>query len=120
MKFVKFQNSIQQGSVPVPPVLIEASRNNILWALQTLSPRGTMSDYMFTREYFSAGSWSFESIQFLNALDFSAVVLSSATVGVSENVSLYGRWTWFIGNSDSEFGALFNSYSFNLGVRFQI
>jgi hypothetical protein len=120
LKFVKFQNSIQEGSVAATPILIEASRNNILWALRTLSPRGTMSDYMFAREFYSTGNWSFECLQFLNALDFSVVVIPSASFGISENISLYSRLTSFIGSSDSEFGALFYSYSFNLGVQFQL
>jgi hypothetical protein len=120
MKFVKFLNSIQQGSIAATPMLIEASRNNILWALRTLSPRGTMSDYIFAREYYSTGNWSFECLQFLNALDLSVVVIPSASFGISENVSLYSRLTSFIGGSDSEFGALFNSCSFNLGIRFQL
>jgi hypothetical protein len=120
MNFVKFQNSIQQGSITADPILIEASRYNILWALQTLSPRGTMSDYIFAREYYSIGSWSFECIQFLNAEDFSAVVIPSAAFEISENFSLYSRLTSFIGDSDSEFGALFNSCSFNFGIRFQL
>lgn len=120
MKFVKFQNSIQQGFITVSPTFISASRYNILWALQTLSPRGTMSDYVFTREFYSTGRWSFECLQFFNALDFSVVVIPSVTYGISENVSLYSRLTSFVGDSDSEFGALFNSCSFNIGIRFQI
>ena len=88
MKFVKFQNSIQQGMIKTSPILIEASRNNILWALRTLSPRGTMSDYMFAREFYSTGSWSFECLQFLNALDFSVVIIPTVSFGISENVSL--------------------------------
>jgi hypothetical protein len=117
MKFIKFQNSIQQGLITVSPKLREISRNNILWAMQTLSPRGTMSDYFFAREFYSIGNWSLECIQFLNAVDYSAVLISSLTLGMSENISLYSRWTSYIGDSDSEFGALFNSSSFNLGIR---
>jgi hypothetical protein len=120
MKFVKFQNSIQQGLHAAAPILIEASRNNILWALRTLSTRGTMSDYMFGLERCATGNWSFECLQFLNALDFSIVIIPSVSFGISENVSLYGRWTSFIGGSDSEFGVLFISYTFNLGVQFQL
>ena len=120
MKFIKFQNSIQQGFIIASPAMIAASRHNILWALQTLSPRGTMSDYIFAREFYSTGSWSFEWLQFLNALDFSTVIIPSVSFGISENVSLYGRLTSFIGGSESEFGALFNSYSYNLGLRYQL
>jgi hypothetical protein len=100
--------------------VVEASRNNILWALRTLSPRGAMSDYLFARESCSTGKWSFECYQLLNALDFSMVVIPTVSFGISENVSLYSRWTSFVGESDSEFGALFNSNSFNLGIRFQL
>jgi hypothetical protein len=120
MKFVKFHNSIQQGSISTAPAFVGASRSNILWALRTLSPRGTMRDYIFMREYFSTGNWSFECLQFLNAQDFSAVVIPSAAFGISENISLYSRWTSFIGDRDSEFGVLFHSCSFNLGIRFQL
>jgi hypothetical protein len=120
MKFVKFQNSIQQGLIAAPPGVLEASRYNLLWALQTLSPRGAMSDYMFAREYYSTGGWSFECLQFLNALDFSLVVIPSVTYTISEHLALTGRWTSFLGDSDSEFGALFNSSLFNVGIRFQL
>ena len=120
MKFVKFQNNIQQGLIAMPPAAVEASRYNLLWALGTLSPRGAMSDYIFAREFYLTGGWSFECLQFLNAVDFSLVVVPSLSYGISEHVALYGRWTSFIGDTDSEFGALFNSSSFNLGIRFQL
>jgi hypothetical protein len=120
MKFVKFQNDIQKGTASVPASLVESSRYNLLWALRTLSPRGAMSDYMFGREYYAIGNWGFEFLQFLNVQDLSAVLIPSATYRASENVSLYGRFSSFTGTDESEFGALFDSYSFNLGIRFQL
>ena len=84
MKFVKFQNGIQQGSIPVPPEMIGPSRDNLLWALQTLSPRGTMRDYLFGREYYSDGSWSFEFIQLMNGDDASVVLVPTVSYRISE------------------------------------
>ena len=120
MKFVKFQNGIQQGSIPVPPEMVGPSRDNLLWALQTLSPRGTMRDYLFGREYYSADGWSFEFIQLMNADDASVVVVPTISYRISEFFSVYGRFTAFLGKSDSEYGALFTKNSTNLGIQFQL
>ena len=120
MKFVKFQNGIQQGSIILPPELIGPSRNNLLWALQTLSPRGTMRDYLFGREYYSDGSWSFEFIELVNADDGSVVLLPTVSYRISEFFSVYGRFTSFRGKNDSEYGALFTKNSTNLGIQFQL
>ena len=120
MKFVKFQNGIQQGSIPVPPELIAPSRNNLLWALQTLSPHGTMRDYLFAREYYSGGSWSFEFIQLMNGDDASAVLVPTVSYRISEFFSMYGRFTAFLGSSESEYGVLFTKNSTNLGIQFQL
>jgi hypothetical protein len=120
MKFVKFQNGIQQGSIPVPPEVIGPSRDNLLWALQTLSSRGTMRDYLFGREYYSADAWSFEFIQLMNGDDASVVVVPTISYRISEFFSVYGRFTSFLGKSDSEYGALFTKNSTNLGIQFQL
>ena len=42
MNFVKFQNNVQQGRIPLSLDLIGPSRYNLLWALQTLSPHGAI------------------------------------------------------------------------------
>jgi hypothetical protein len=120
MKFVKFQNGIQQGSIPVPPEVIGPSRDNLLWALQTLSPRGTMRDYLFGREYYSAGGCDFEFIQLMNADDASVVLVPTISYRISEFFSVYGRFTSFLGKRDSEYGALFTKNSTNLGIQFQL
>ena len=120
MKFVKFHNDIQRGLIAEPPALVELSRYNLLWALQTLSSRGTMSEYIFGRAYYATGNWSFELLALLNVLDASAATVPSVSLRISENFSLYGRWTSFLGASDSEFGALFSTHTFSLGIRFQL
>lgn len=120
MKFVKFQNGIQQGTIAVPPELIEPSRYNLLWALRTLSPRGTMRDYLFGREYYSIDGWSFEFLQLMNAGDASVVLVPTVTYRISKFFSLYGRFTSFLGENESEYGALFTKYSTNLGIQFQL
>jgi len=120
MKFVKFQNGIQQGAVVVPPELVTPSRSNLLWALETLSPRGTLRDYLFGREYYSDGRWSLEFIQLMNADDASIVLVPTVTYRISQYLSLYTRFTKFLGKSDSEYGALFIDNSTNLGIQFQL
>ena len=120
MKFVNFQNGIQQGSILVPPEMVGPSRNNLLWALQTLSPRGTMRDYLFGREYYSDGNWSFEFIQLMNGDDASVVLLPTVSYRISQFFSVYVRFTSFLGKSDSEYGALFTKNSTNLGIQFQL
>ncbi len=120
MKFVKFQNDVQRGTIPVAPELIGPSRFNLLWALQTLSPRGAMQDYCFAREYWSDERWGAELIEFLNAQDMSAVVIPTASLKLSGNFSMYVRCSWFVGGGESEFGALFYTATFNLGVQMQL
>jgi hypothetical protein len=120
MKFVKFQNGIQQGSIPVPPEMIGPSRYNLLWALRTLSPRGTMRDYLFGREYYSVDPWSFEFIQLMNAGDASVVIVPTVSYRISEYLSAYGRFTSFLGESESEYGALFTKYGISIGIQFQL
>ncbi|MGA7159487.1 MAG: hypothetical protein WBZ48_00685 [Bacteroidota bacterium] len=120
MKFVKFQNSIQRGLIPEPAEMIGPSRYNLLWALQTLSPRGTMRDYVFGREYYSTDSWIIEFIQLMNADDASIVLVPTVSYQTSEFLTLYVRLAFFVGDSDSEYGALFTRYSTNLGIQFQL
>ncbi len=120
MKFVKFQDDIQQGLIPEPPQMIGPSRYNLLWALETLSPRGTMRDYLFGREYYAIDNWSIEFIQLMNADDASVVLVPTVSYRVSEFLSLYVRFTSFLGQNDSEYGALFTRYSTNLGIQFQL
>jgi len=120
MKFVKFQNGIQQGAIAAAPELIQPSRYNLLWALQTLSPRGTMRDYLFGREYYSVNAWSFEFIQLLNADDGSCVIIPTVSYRISENFFTYTRGTLFAGSANSEYGALFTTYSMNIGVEFHL
>jgi hypothetical protein len=120
MNFVKFQNAIQKGTITVPPELVEPSRLNLLWSLRTLSPRGTMRDYFFARGFYSAESWSFEAICFMNANDLSTVMIPSITQRVSENCSLYVRYTIYLGRDGSEFGSLFTTDVLNLGIGVQL
>jgi hypothetical protein len=120
MKFVKFQSDIQRGLIPVSPELVGPSRNNLLWALSTLSPRGAMQDYLFGREYLGVDRWGIELIQFVNADDLSAVIIPTASFKISDNLSTYGRLSVFTGNGESEFGALFYKIMFNLGARVQL
>ena len=120
MEFVKFQSGIQRGIVPVPPGLLDASRGNLLWALQTLSSRGTMRDYLFGRESWTMGRWGIELLELLNARDLSAVAIGTLSCRLSGNFSAYGRLELFTGSGGSEFGALFNTLIFNLGIQFQL
>ncbi len=120
MEFVKFQSGIQRGIIQVAQDLVAPSRYNLLWALQTLSPRGAMQDYLFGREYWGVDRWGIELIQFVNAQDMSAVIIPTLLFRISDNLSSYGRLTVFTGKSDSEFGALFYKATFNLGIRAQL
>lgn len=120
MNFVKFQDAIQKGTITVPPELVEPSRLNLLWSLNTLSPRGTMRDYLFVRGFYSADNWSFELICFMNASDLSTVLIPSITRRVSQNCSLYMRYTVYMGREGSEFGSLFTTTALNLGIGVQL
>jgi hypothetical protein len=120
MNFVRFQNAIQKGTITVPPELVEPSRLNLLWSLRTLSPRGTMRNYLFARGFYSEENWSFETICFMNATDLSTVLVQSITKRVWENCSLYIRYTEYLGRDSSEFGSLFTTDVLNLGIGVQL
>ena len=120
MNFVTFQNAIQSKTINVPPTLVEPSHLNLLWALNTLSPHGTMRDYLFARGFFSADDWSYEIICFMNANDRSTVLIPCITRRVWDNCSLYIRYTAYLGKDGSEFGSLFTTSTLNLGVGVQL
>ena len=120
MNFVKFQDAVQSGAVPVPPALIVPSRMNLLWSLLTLSTRGTMRDYLFARGAYSDDTWGCEVIFFMNANDQSVVVIPTLTWKASVSLSIYLRYTAYAGRDGSEFGSLFTTGSTTLGLGVQL
>jgi hypothetical protein len=120
MNFVKFQDAVQGGAVPVSPDLVVPSRMNLLWSLLTLSTRGTMRDYLFARGAYSDNTWGCEVIIFMNANDQSIVAIPTLTWKVSVLFSLYARYTAYAGRDGSEFGSLFTSGSMSLGLGVQL
>jgi hypothetical protein len=118
--FVKFQDAIQRGALPVAQGLIVPSRMNLLWSLLTLSPRGTMRDYVFARGAWADDPWSCEMILFMNVNDQSVVAIPSVTWKPFPVVSLYARYAWYAGSDGSEFGSLFTAGSVSLGIGLQI
>jgi hypothetical protein len=120
MNFVKFQDGVQSGAVPVSPALIIPSRMNLLWSLLTLSTRGTMRDYLFARGAYSDDTWGCEVIVFMNANDQSIVAIPTLTWRASVSLSLYLRYTSYAGRDGSEFGSLFTTRSMTLGLGVQL
>ena len=120
MNFVKFQDGIQRGSIPVPAQVLGPSRANLLWSLLTLSPRGTMRDYCFARGTYSEDHWGAELICFLNTSDLSTVMIPTFAWRVSEYFSAYLRYSWYHGKTGSEFGSLFTTSSLTLGLGVQL
>jgi hypothetical protein len=120
MNFVKFQDGVQRGVVPVSPDLVAPSRMNLLWSLLTLSTRGTMKDYLFARGAYADDAWGCEVICFMNAGDQSVVVIPTLTWKTSRLLSIYARYTAYAGRDGSEFGSLFTTGSITLGLGVQI
>jgi hypothetical protein len=120
LNFVKFHDEIQNNQIMMPPNMKIASRINLLEALRTLSPRGTMRNYIFNRWYYSTNNWSSEILAMINANDWSSVLIPTITYRFSENFSLYGRFTKYSGNPDSEYGNLFLKGSLSIGLGAQI
>ena len=120
MNFVKFQDAVQSGAVPVSPDLIVPSRMNLLWSLLTLSTRGTMRDYLFARGAYSDDTWGCEVIFFMNANDQSIVAIPTLTWKASVSFSFYLRYTAYAGRDGSEFGSLFTTRSMTLGLGVQL
>ena len=79
-----------------------------------------MRDYCFGREYYGIDHWGIEFIQFVNMQDFSAVIVPTVSYKISDNLSAYGRMALFTGTSESEFGALFEKETFNIGLQVQL
>jgi hypothetical protein len=120
MNFVKFQDAVQSGAVPVSPDLIVPSRMNLLWSLLTLSTRGTMRDYLFARGAYADDTWGCEVIFFMNANDQSIVAIPTLTWKAAAVLSLYLRYTAYAGRDGSEFGSLFTTGSMTLGLGIQL
>jgi hypothetical protein len=120
MNFVKLQDAVQRGAVPVPPERIVPSRMNLLWSLLTLSPRGTMRDYLFLRGAYSGDAWGVEVIFFMNANDQSVVVIPTLTWKATPMISLYVRYAAYAGRDGSEFGSLFTTGTATLGLGIQL
>ncbi len=119
MNFVMFQDEIQKGIIIVPTEIDKLSFINLLWSLNTLSPQGTMCDYLFGRGFYSDGNWSIELISFINADDWSAALIPTVTARISQYFSPYIRYTMLLGKNDSEFGCLFLKGTLNLGIGVQ-
>jgi len=120
MNFVNFQDAVQRGAVAVDPSLIAPSRLNLLWSLLTLSPRGTMRDYVFLRGAYAEEGWSCEAICFMNAADASVALIPTLTWKASAPVSVYARYTGYLGSNGSEFGSLFTTSGLGLGIGVQL
>jgi len=120
MNFVKFQDAVQRGAVAVDPALVTPSRLNLLWSLLTLSPRGTMRDYLFLRGAYAEDAWSCEAICFMNVADGSIALIPTLTWKASQSLSLYARYTGYIGSNGSEFGSLFTTSALGLGIGVQL
>jgi len=120
MNFVKFQDAVQRGAVAVDPAMIAPSHLNLLWSLLTLSPRGTMRDYVFLRGAYAEDSWSCEAICFMNAADGSVALIPTLTWKASQSVSVYIRYTGYLGTDGSEFGSLFTTAALGIGIGVQL
>jgi len=120
MNFVKFQDAVQSGAIPVSPDLIVPSRMNLLWSLLTLSTRGTMRDYLFARGAYSDDTWGCEVIFFMNANDQSIVAIPTLTWKAGVSLSFYLRYAAYSGRDGSEFGSLFTTCSITLGLGVQL
>jgi hypothetical protein len=116
LDFVRFHNNIQNGTYPVPRELLMPSKYNLLWSLKTLSPRGTMMDYIFVRIYYSESNWNFELLSMINGADLSVVLIPAFTFKFSENFSVYLRYSGFAGSGDSEYRNMFLKGSLTLGL----
>jgi len=120
MNFVKFQDAVQRGAVAVDPAMATPSRLNLLWSLLTLSPRGTMRDYFFLRGAYAETDWSCEVIGFVNAADRSVALIPTLTWKATASVSVYARYTGYLGPDGSEFGSLFTTSALGLGIGVQL
>ena len=120
MNFVKFQDAVQSGAVPVSPDLIVPSRMNLLWSLLTLSTRGTMRDYLFARGAYSDDTWGCEVIFFMNANDQSIVAIPTLTWKAGVSLSFYLMYAAYSGRDGSEFGSLFTTCSITIGLGVQL
>jgi len=118
MNFVTFHNGVGRTPSPSEQALAPLSRANILWALSTLSPRGSMRDYLFARGAWSEEKWGLEAIAFVDIDDGgSMAVLPTLSWQFSSYVSGYLRGEGYIGASGTEFGSLFTTASLTIGLQ---
>ncbi len=121
MNFVTFHNAVLQGTTAVDESLQPLSRANLYWALSTLSPRGTLRDYIFARGSWSDEPWNTEAIAFIDIDDGgSLTVVPTLSWQVSKFASIYTRAAAYFGGRGTEFGSLFTKSSLTIGFQIQV
>lgn len=97
----------------------EVAFGNLIWSLNVFSPKGAMRDYMM--HYISIPIFKDVELRctgLMNLSDFSRVLIPELNVGVGNRFTFYARSFIFQGTEEAEFGALFQSYALEGGVRF--
>lgn len=99
----------------------ELAQGNLLWNLNVFSPKGAQRDYLMN--YLNLpllNSVELKTTTLLNLSDFSLVEIGEIDFTVKKYFTLYGRSIIFTGDNESEFGAFFQSFSIEGGLKFNL
>jgi hypothetical protein len=99
----------------------ELTKGNLLWSLNVFSSSGAMQDYLMS--YINipvAQNLELKSTTLINLIDRSFVSIPEIDITIKNRFTFYGRSFIFEGTKNSEYGELFQSFSIEGGVRFNL
>jgi len=113
--YVSFLNT------PAVSSLGEAALGNLLWSLQTFSPKGAMRDYWMNHVRIPiSGVWEITLTHLLNCADSSFVMIPEVSARPGRIFTFYLRSNIFQGRGLSEYGSFFQASSLEAGFRMNI
>ena len=97
----------------------EAAQGNIIYAMNMLSSRGAMRDYlMHYQEKTVFKKVEVKSTTFMNLNDLSLVLIPAVYYSPKNSFTFYARCFIFNGKSESEFGEMFTRITVEGGLRY--
>jgi hypothetical protein len=115
LDYVSFLNTSKEDA---PEDLVAG---NLLWSLQVFSPKGALQDYWMNHVQVPISRrWQLTATHFMNLADFSFVLIPEINTSPGTAFTFYVRSTIFQGRGRSEFGAFFQSFSLEAGMRVRL
>lgn len=97
---------------------LQLAEQNLLWTLNVFSPKGAMQDYIMNHMQIPVSEdVAFKSTWLMNLGDRSFLLFPEICFTRGDHFAFYWRSFIFLGNEETEFGELFQSFIIEGGVR---